>query len=94
MSDRSTMPGIMLIHQGHRNQHGCFSATAIIGICYLTKYQLSCLKGTIKTKKCKTAKSTVTCRSRTYNYAIQLLQSYECIYYVPAMITVAAVVCT
>lgn len=48
--------------QGHWKLHGCFAAAAIIGIYYLTNYQLSCSKGIIKTKLfvlkwCQTSKS-------------------------------------
>ena len=86
--------------QGHRRLHGCIASTALKGICYLTKQELSGLNNIIKTKyfALKTvpnsSQSNVTYRSRSHNCVMQLLQSYGC-KYIPRskMIATAIIVC-
>ena len=78
--------------------HGCIAAAALKGICYLTKYELWSHRYPSKLKNClensgkHQSESTVTCRSKSHNCVMQLLQSYRC-KYVPSMIIVAAIVC-
>ena len=82
--------------QGHGRLHGCTAVAALKGICYLTKYDLSGLyqnlKFCLKNSGKHWSRSTVTCRSRSYNCVMQLMQLYRCIS-VPNMMIVADIVC-